>query len=76
MPIAFLDPHFEVGEGCHLGDVIDKDHGMHIAVVMLDHAFSEAFLTGGVPHLNLEDTKTRIWSQKAKHEQIGENMVL
>lgn len=57
MPIAFLDPHLEVGEGCHLGDVIDEDHCMHIAVVMLDHAFAEAFLTCCVPDLNLEDTK-------------------
>ena len=59
MPIAFLDPHFEVGEGGHLRDVVDKDHSMHGAVVVLHHALAEAFLTRCVPHLNLEDTKDR-----------------
>lgn len=48
-----LDPCLEVTEGGHLGDVVDEDHGVDVAVVVLHHGLPETLLTSGVPYLNL-----------------------
>lgn len=73
---CILGSTFEVGEGGHLRDVVDKDHSMHVAVVVLHHALAEAFWPAVSHTWTWKIQKTDIWV-KRKHEiEIGENMVL
>lgn len=53
MPVALLDPCFQILKGGHFGDIIDEDNSVDVAVVVLHHAFAEAFLAGRIPHLHL-----------------------
>lgn len=77
MPIAFLDPHFEVGEGGHLRDV--RQRPQHAR----EGSSAPPCSCGSVPDPLCPTPepgrykRPDIWSQKRKHEiEIGENMVL
>jgi len=67
VPVALLDPHLEVGEGGHLGDVVHEDDGVHVAVVVLHHALPKPLLASCVPHLHLgrEADKGRLRQRRA-----------
>lgn len=48
-----LYPRLQVAKGSHFGDVVYKNHCVHIAVVVFHHGFTEALLARCVPHLHL-----------------------
>lgn len=51
--LTFLNPGWEAAEAGSIGNIIDKDNSVHVAVVVLHHGFPEALLTCSVPQLDL-----------------------
>lgn len=47
--LAFLNPRWEAAEAGSVGDIVDEDDSMHIAVVVLHHGLPEALLACSVP---------------------------
>lgn len=54
MLTALLNPCRKATETSGIGDVVDKHHSVDVAVVVLHHTLTEAFLACGVPQLDLE----------------------
>lgn len=59
MLFAFFYPRRQAVKARHVGHVIHEDHGVHVSVIVLDHAFSESLLSRRVPQLDLEVGKRR-----------------
>ena len=38
---------------CYLRNIVDKNYGMNVSVVVLHHALTKSFLAGSVPKLQL-----------------------
>lgn len=51
--LALLDPGREAAEAGGVGNVVDEDNSVHVAVVVLHHGLPEALLTCSVPQLDL-----------------------
>lgn len=51
--LALLDPRRQAAETGRVGHVVDEDHGVHVAVVVLHHGLPEALLACCVPQLDL-----------------------
>lgn len=51
--LALLDPGRKAPEAGGAGHVIDEDHRVHVAVVVLHHGLPEALLASRVPQLDL-----------------------
>lgn len=51
--LALLDPGREAAEAGGVGDIVDKDDSVHVAVVVLHHGLPEALLACSVPQLDL-----------------------
>lgn len=58
--LALLDPRREAAEAGSIGDIVDEDNSVHVAVVVLHHGLPEALLTCSVPQLDL-------WGQKCRN---------
>lgn len=56
MLLALFDPSREAVEAGSVGDVIDKDNSVHVAVVVLHHGLPETLLACSVPQLDLYET--------------------
>lgn len=54
MLFAFFYPRRQAVKARHVGHVIHEDHGVHVSVIVLDHAFSESLLSRRVPQLDLD----------------------
>lgn len=54
MLLALFDPGREAVEAGSVGDVIDKDNSVHVAVVVLHHGLPETLLACSVPQLDLD----------------------
>lgn len=53
MLAALFKPPREILKGGEFGDVVHKDHSMHISVVVFHHTLLEPLLSCSVPQLNL-----------------------
>ena len=58
VPVTLVHPGREVLEGAELCHVVHEDHGVDVAVVVLDHALAETLLSRSVPQLKLQIKQT------------------
>lgn len=65
---TLLHPGGQPSEAGGAGDVVDEEHGVNVAVVLLHHRLPEALLSRRVPQLQLKPVPPK-WTQKKWNQE-------